>query len=372
MRGAADPGEGDVRLPEGGRVAMPELPAISLLNLFLFVALATLLGWLLYIGKIVVLPLVVSLMLTYVLIGAVQGLRRLRFFRHMPMWLAYTIVVTIIGLSLALTVLVAFSNLRQIALSLPTSEDQLNELIAQVSAMIGLSNVPSLDTLSAMTLDRIDLAGVSLWLLSSVTSVGSALALIVTYVVFMVAERGLFLRRLDKVLPDDDERGAMRAVLDRINSQIVTYLSTKTMINVILGAISYVIMLLLGVENAVFWAFLIALFNYIPYVGSLIGVATVTLYVLVFRVDLAFASLTCVLLTIAQVYVGNYLEPKIMGQTLNLSPLVVLVALVVWSSLWGLPGAIIAVPMTSVVMIILAAFKQTRGISVLASADGDV
>ncbi|MFV0245030.1 MAG: AI-2E family transporter [Qingshengfaniella sp.] len=352
----------------------PHLRDLAFADLFMFVALAVLIGWVLYIGQQVILPIVVALMLTYVLTGAVQALRRPRLFHKMPVWLAYLVVLVLTSLSLGVIALVAVVNLRSIALSLsvPTSEEQVMVLIGRISDIFGLADTPTWETVRAMTLDRLDLAGFSLGLLSGVAAMGSYTALILTYVAFMLAERTMFQRRLDKILLGSSERGTARLMIERVNSQIVTYLSTKTLINIALGLLSYLIMLLLGVKNAVFWAFLIALFNYIPYVGSLIGVATVTIYVLAFRADLAFAALTCLLLTAAQIYVGNVLEPRIMGRTLNLSPVVVLISLVVWSSLWGLPGAIIAVPMTSVIMIILAEFRRTRMLAVLASANGEV
>ena len=79
-----------------------------------------------------------------------------------------------------------------------------------------------------------------------------------------------------------------------------------------------------------------------------------------------------VLLTSAQMFVGNVLEPKMVGKSVNLSGFVVLIALVVWSALWGINGAILAVPLTSMIMIILAGIPDTRLIAVYLSNDGDV
>jgi len=100
-------------------------------------------------------------------------------------------------------------------------------------------------------------------------------------------------------------------------------------------------------------------------VGSLLGV--------LFPVVLSFAqfvslpltlSLSAFLITV-QFLLGNYVEPRFVGRQVNLSPLVVLVALSVWTALWGIPGAILAVPMTSVVAIVLSSFDSTRFIAVL-------
>jgi predicted PurR-regulated permease PerM len=73
------------------------------------------------------------------------------------------------------------------------------------------------------------------------------------------------------------------------------------------------------------------------------------------------------LLVIAQVYVGNVLEPRWIGRQLNMSPFVVLVALSLWAAIWGIPGAILAVPMTSILIIVTSSFASTRFVAVLLS-----
>jgi hypothetical protein len=104
-----------------------------------------------------------------------------------------------------------------------------------------------------------------------------------------------------------------------------------------------------------FWAVVIGLFNYIPYVGSIIGVALPVVLSLAQFGSFGTTAVLAGLLMAAQTWVGNILEPRMIGRQLNLSPFVVLVALSVWSALWGLPGAILAIPMTSMLVIICGA-----------------
>ncbi|WP_193139633.1 MULTISPECIES: AI-2E family transporter [unclassified Meridianimarinicoccus] len=345
---------------------------MNIRDVFHFTALTALVGWFLVVGGGVLLPLVVAVMLTYVLIGASQGLRKLPGLSLLPIWFSYVLALTLFGLALLSISLIAVSNLRDIARTAPDTEDNILALTRGIGSMFGLHDTPSWDTLRAITLDRLDVPDLSLQVLTSVASAGGYVVLIGTYMVFMVAERGPMSIKIDMLLPDTTERGNARHVFNKINNQIVTYLSTKTLINVILGVVSYALMWLMGMDNAVFWAFLVAIFNYIPYVGSLVAVGVIVFYRALVTGDLTTILTTIVLLTAAQVYVGNWLEPRVMSRSLNLSPLTVLVALVVWGSLWGLPGAIIAVPMTSIVMIVLASFKSTRAVAVLASRDGEI
>ena len=129
---------------------------------------------------------------------------------------------------------------------------------------------------------------------------------------------------------------------------------------------------LIGVEFALFWAVLIAFLNYVPYFGSLIGVLFPVLLSLVQSGSFGFAALALATLTVAQVYVGAVLEPRLMGRTFNLSPAVVLLALAFWGALWGIAGAILAVPLTASLVIVLAEIDATRPIAVMLSARGRI
>jgi len=345
---------------------------VSITRLFHFAGFTALVGWILVVGKVVILPVVVAIMLTYVLVGATNGLRRMSRFGALPEWAAYVVALAIFALALTGISLVSVANLRDIAQSdLPYDETVL-QLARPLLRLVGVTDAPTWETLRDLVLQRMDMAQLSIDVLSSAASAGGFVVLIITYVVFMVAERGPLLRKIDLVMPDSARRGAAVSVFRRINDQIVTYLSTKTLVNVVVGAISFVLMAILGIDNAVFWAFLIGLLNYIPYVGSIAGVGVVITYSAFAYGNVQFTILALVLLTTAQVYVGNWLEPRLMARSMNLSPIVVLVALVIWSSLWGVPGAIVAVPMTSIMMIVLAAFDGTRPVAVLASRDGDL
>ena len=143
-------------------------------------------------------------------------------------------------------------------------------------------------------------------------------------------------------------------------------------LSVVLGILSWAIMAFFGMEFAVFWGVLIALLNYVPYIGSFLSVFLPAVFAI-----LQFGNLNSVLavmvpLSIVQFANGNFLDPYLMGNSLNLSPFVILVSLTVWSALWGIPGAFLAVPMTAVMVMIFAEFPGTRPFAVLLSRKGDV
>jgi len=162
------------------------------------------------------------------------------------------------------------------------------------------------------------------------------------------------------------------AVISDINERIADYLAVKTLINIILACLSFVILWLFGVDYALFWALVIGILNYIPYFGSLLGVAFPVLMSIAQFGSITLTLLIAGMLTATQMWVGNFLEPRMIGRRVNLSPFVVLVALSFWYAFWGIPGAILAVPMTSMLAIIFAAFDQTRPLAVLLANDVSV
>jgi AI-2 transport protein TqsA len=153
-------------------------------------------------------------------------------------------------------------------------------------------------------------------------SVGALAGIVVLVVVYAV-----FLRR-GRGLPAQALRGAARPDAGRahdggdqsINDRIGDYLAIKTLINVIIGTISYAILWLFGVDHALFWALLIGVLNYIPYFGSLIAVAFPVMMSLVQFGSMQLTLALAALLIAAQMFVGNYLEPRMIGRRSTCRP----------------------------------------------------
>ncbi|WP_419603984.1 AI-2E family transporter [Thiolapillus sp.] len=142
------------------------------------------------------------------------------------------------------------------------------------------------------------------------------------------------------------------------------------MVSALTGIISYIILLWVGVDYVPFWALLIFMLNYIPTIGSMVAVLLPTTLALVqFDTFGPFVTLLVSLGTV-QVLIGNVLEPWLMGSSLNLSPLVVILALSLWGQMWGVTGMFLSVPITVISMIVLANFPQTRAIAVAMSENG--
>ena len=336
-----------------------------LANLFRAVGLVVLIGWLLVIGKDLLVPVVAAVIAVYVLTTAAEAMGRLPVLRHVGATWRHVLVLVLfilvfIGLGLVITVTV--NQLIELA---PVYRDNLETLAGHLAAYAGIERHPTWEDIREATIGRIDITALLTSLLGSVTALGATIFIIIIYAAFLMAERFSFPAKLAAAFPRGDQAERTAQLIRHVNGRIGHYLAVKTLINVILGVISYAIMWAMGIDFALFWAVLIALFNYIPYVGSLIGVIFPVALSLAQFASLPTTLLLAALLTIAQVYTGNVLEPRMFSRQLNLSAFVILVALSLWTALWGLPGAILAVPLTSVMAIVFAALPETRFIAVL-------
>jgi len=139
---------------------------------------------------------------------------------------------------------------------------------------------------------------------------------------------------------------------------------------VLLALISYVAMRMFDLEFAALWAVLIALLNFVPYVGSVLGVVLPVLMAVVQFADPGMVLL--LVLGVVQFGIGNFLDPYVMASSLNLSPFAILISLAIWSELWGIPGAFLAVPITAIITIVLSEFPGTRPLAILLSRRGQV
>ncbi len=335
-------------------------------------ALTLMIGWLLWIGKPVLLPVLAALISVYILLTAATSMQRLPILGHLPDWARRAMILIVFAFVVVLLFILVLNNLAQVAAALPRYQSNLELLITRNASILGIEDEPTWENVRRVTLDQVNFRSWVAPALLSLRGFGITLFLVVLYASFFIAERGAMARKVVMAMGGEEAGGRAISLLSRINERIGQYLFVKTVLNVILGAISFAIMLLLGIEFALFWAVLIAFLNYIPYIGSLIGVIFPVLLSLAQFGTLGMAGTVLVSLTAAQVFVAAYLEPRMMGRAFNLSPFVVLLALAFWSTLWGLPGALLAVPLTASLVLVLAEIQSVRPIAVLLSANGKV
>lgn len=208
--------------------------------------------------------------------------------------------------------------------------------------------------------------------LSGVTSAAKGVALVLLYVLFFLVEQGSFPKKM-KALGLYTEGGTrFTYVLAEINTAMRKYLGVKTLTSFLTAVLCFIIFTTIGLDYALFWAFLVFLFNYIPTIGSITATVLPALLSLVQFDTLSPFLIVVIGVTAVQILVGNILEPRLMGNSLNISPLVVVLSLILWSMLWGIVGMLLSVPITVAIIIICAQFPSTRPIAILLSSNGEI
>lgn len=192
------------------------------------------------------------------------------------------------------------------------------------------------------------------------------LTLVVIYMLFIFAEQAVFRRKILAVAGERRDEAA--EMLDTMGKGIQKYLGVKTVVSLATGALCFTALMLLEIPYAPLFGFLTFLLNYIPTFGSIIASFFPTATALAMEGGGAQPAIIVMVVYLAVNFaLGNFIEPKILGRELNLSPLVIIISVVVWAGLWGVVGTFLAVPLTSSLQIILASREQTRPIAMLMS-----
>ena len=179
------------------------------------------------------------------------------------------------------------------------------------------------------------------------TSTGAALASVAVTLVllyFLLASGDTYLNKIVEMVPTFRGMRDAVEVARAIEGGVSSYLFTVTMINAALGVAEGLAMWALGVPNPALWGLMAAVLNYIPFLGPMIGTIIVGMVALAeFETVGAAAVVPMVYLGITTLE-GNFITPAIFGRSMSLNPVMVMVALVFWGWIWGIGGALLAVP----------------------------
>jgi len=190
------------------------------------------------------------------------------------------------------------------------------------------------------------------------------------YATFLLIEMRSFDAKIDRMSARPGNAARLRGVISAINNRVGNYLALKSLLSVVVGLATWAVMTWMGIGFAGLSGVLVGLLNFIPYVGSVLGIALPVLLAVLQGVDGNTLFWLAVLLGLLQFLNGNLLDPYLMGNSLNLSPFVILFSLAAWAALWGVAGALLAVPFAAIMVIVFAQFEGTRPLAVLLSRDG--
>jgi len=325
--------------------------------------------YLLVAGRGLLLPFVLALTLWYMVDSLADAFERPHLGRlHLPRPLALLAAILVMGGLVWILGRTISHNVSAVAAAAPAYEGRLQRLLDRGAAMVGIEHTPTLGQL----FDRISLADTLGGVASAAASVVSVAGIVLIYAGFLFVEQIHFRRKLAILLAGGPNQGRVRSVLEQIDRDIRVYVRIKTTLAGVTSALAYAVMAWVGVDFAGFWAVMVFFFYYIPTVGSFLAIAAPALIALVQFDHLTPFLIVLFVIGTIQIVTANVVEPAIMGHSLNLSPLVVIISLMVWGTIWGVVGMFLCVPIMVVLLIVFAHFEATRPVAVLLSADGRI
>ena len=354
-------GQGGIEAPSTSAPSSKEMPlpedprAVFQGGLFILALLAAA-----YVAKTVLLPIILAFILKLLLQPVMRFFARLR----LPRVIASLIVIAaLLGLILGLGELLstpAANWANKLPEGLPRLQERvkiisaplntLNHLLIHAKSMMGKAMPGSATgTAPATSPSNSDLEMVLLAGAQSLTAQFLATFLVLF---FLLMSGDTFLRRLVEVMPRFRDKRQVTDISQQIEADISIYLATITAMNALVGIATGLAMRALGLEDAILWGAIAFLLNYVPILGPLTGVA-IFLGVGMLSLDpLWKAFMPMVLYTAIHIVEGETITPLLLARRFTLNPVLVIISLLFWDWMWGIPGAILAVPMLAMLKIV--------------------
>ncbi len=320
----------------GSSLAGPSLAVIA----------AVALGAALFFMRPVLVPLVLAILLSY-LVAPVVDLMQIRL--KIPRSLAVIIAFILAGALIGAVVLMISSSAAQLAGKADVYQAKLVDMGNQALAVVQGLGVPVDADVVRTQIAELPVGSLLASTLNSVVNSASTLFLVLIFVIYLVAGR----------TPGEHKRG----VYKEIDLKIRKYISIKVLLSGATGLLAGLLLWMIGLDLAAVFGVLAFLLNFIPSVGSVVA-TLLPLPLAIVQFDSTAAIVAVLVLPgTVQMVIGNVLEPKLMGTSLNLHPITVLLSLIFWGMLWGPAGMVLAAPITAVLKIILDRVESTRPVA---------
>ncbi|MBC8358584.1 MAG: AI-2E family transporter [Candidatus Aminicenantes bacterium] len=304
-------------------------------------------GVVLRLAKPVLFPFFLAVFLSFILSPILDFLTR----KKIPRAVSILFIVILAFFIIYLLGILFYSSGKSFASEFPEYGKKISSIITSVQEKIKLA-LPEWepeDWVGQLDINRI--GGLFLSSLGPFFTFMSNLFLVFIFLIFILAGRGNIKVKVKNSF-NSGRASQIIDVIEKIDNQIQKYLAIKTAVSFSTGVFATVVLLIFGVDFAIVFGFFTFILNYIPNIGSIIATA-LPVAIAVFQFETLWPAFWIfIILGSIQMTLGNFIEPRVMGQSLGLSTLVVLFFLFFWGWLWGIPGMILSVPTAAIIKIV--------------------
>ncbi len=321
-------------------------------------------------------PFVIALILWFLIVELRKPLRKVKIKgKGLPKVLATFLSSVLIFLFFYLFIDIIIVNLERLSVNMPEYGTNLVNLLEKLQSSLGINIESAVNFKSISEIvkgqEGAIMSSASVAAQTLATVIGQ-LVLVLLYVIFLLLEENSLIKKLDIIVGKSKNKPMLEKAIPRIQHLFSTYLSVKILTSFLTGLLSFIALRLFEVDLAAMWAFIIFIFNFIPNVGSMLATSFPVLFSLIQFGDFQKAFFILVAIGGIQLLIGNFAEPRLMGNRMHLSPLIVFMGLVFWGFIWGFIGMILSVPLNAMLMIIFSQFKSTENVAIIFSQDGRI
>lgn len=325
--------------------------------------------WILQVAESVLRPLAVAFLIFLVLSAVSARIVRLipASFRRGRVT-ARIISVGGVGFILALLGVLLSESIANLSNNMQTYEQNLDFLLAEIQRLIGTN-----EKLQVMDLLRkIDLRSFVLGVAGSTAAYISMFFVVVLYLAFIIVEAQSFGPKLTALAGSSHHEERLHRYVISVKQGIDDIISIQVFVGALQAVPTFMVLAIIGVDGALLWSVLVFFSSFIPTIGTIFGIGIPALMTLLQFMSLELFLIVFALVGVVQLYGTNVLYPQLMSRSLSLSSLVVLIAVFAGGALWGIVGALIAVPVLTVAMIVCSQSPALRPIAIILSADGSL
>lgn len=338
----------------------------KLLNVTFLVILGLIFFYILHIWADLIIPFIIGLLFSFAIIGLSGVYQKFRFTSAFSTFLS---LITFMLIFWWLGELISANlDLDEVARKLPEYQAKMYQMFIEMWQWANLSEEELNKYVNFRDLFfKIDLQSVVLSTASGITDMFKSAGMIFFFILFILLEHRYIGQKIALMFQDDKRRVEILSVIQKIKSDVKAYFVIKLLISFITAGLSYGFMTAVWLDFAFFWTIVIFLLNFIPSIWSIIAtIFPVTISLIQFGFSIPFFTIA-VWITGIQVLMGNIVEPRFMGNKLNLSPLLIIIALAFWWNIWGITGMLLSVPIMVIINIIFSKIEATRPIAILFS-----
>lgn len=344
----------------------PSAPIVASSIALSFMAIALLI-FVLNAGRGIIIPFVIAVFVWYLINAIARGISLIpavgakipRFFRFTLAIVAICAVLSGIGILIS-------RNISDVMVAAPQYQENFQPIIQKVILWFDLDHEPTFEEIKSY----LDVGKIITVLAQSFTGIAGKALVVVFYTGFLLYEQKYFNRKIINMFSDQSTEDHVRVIIHKIDVRIQRYIGIKSLVSAIDSVLTYMILSHFQVDFAEFWGLMAFFLHFIPYAGSFIALTLPSAIALIQFGDPMVFGMVLGSLCLSHAFLGHILDPYLMGNNLNLSPIFIISSLAMWGMVWGIPGMFLAVPILAIVTIILSQFPKTRPMAILMSKTG--